>query len=346
LVGIALLVGMALLVGAVVAPVVAPGVASAAHGRVRAANSTATGGPQPAVPATGAYLGIWLDPGITTTPTAIETTANLLRSVQQFPAFDATLGRPLGFVHLYQRGNLNKFAPVTNGMLRAVAATGAIPLIDWPCALPDSSIIQGAMDTSITKFAQQLARYSGPVFLRWSWEMNLKNLPINVACQGTLGATGYIQAFQHIRAIFAQYATNVAFVWCPSAAPAAATPHSYYPGNSTGATTVVNWIGFDGYNRTVAPSTSIGQWQTFYSKFSGFGKPMMVAETGAPASSPNTTQASFLAAVEQALPSMPEVKAVGYYDSKTKANNWTLNAAGRTQYIALASDPYFSAVSP
>lgn len=303
-----------------------------------ASAGTAAGGPPPAVPSSGAYLGVWLNPNVTTTTT----TADLLRSVQLLPQFDATIGRPLGFVHLFQEGNLNKHSPVSNGTLEAVAATGAVPMIDWPCTLPDTEITDGVMDTAITKFAEQLASYGGPVFLRWSWEMNLNKLPGNEECQGTAGAKGYVAAYRHIEQIIAPIASNVAFVWCPSVAKVAATPLTYFPGTS-----YVTWIGMDGYDRTSTPTQSIALWRSFYAKFSGYGKPMIVAETGAPngASAPNN-QADFLEAAAKALPEMPDIKGLGYYDSKTTSDNWTLDSSGTVQYRKLGETPYFSFISP
>jgi hypothetical protein len=306
---------VAVLAGLVGGPVVADGSAGAGTPLV-----------PPAVPATGAYLGAFVAPH----QSLSQAQSDVRLELSEIGNFDGVLGRPLGIVHVFQ----NWKSPVRNSVLGAIAATGATPIIDWACT-SDASVISGSQDNLITSYARSLAAYGRPVFLRWFWEMNLVNEPRNASCLGTGGAAGYVQAWQHIHAIFETVgATNVAFVWCPSiqstnfAAP-------FYPGDQ-----YVDWIGFDGYDRRQDPSIITTQFQPFYEHWLPNGKPMLIGETGA-----TTDQAPYLAALASEVPAaLPGIKAVIYYDSRS-TSDWTLVDApgdlGLTQFIELGDLPYF-----
>ncbi len=303
------------------------------HQHVAVATAMAdTGGDQPApsgpppIPTSSAYLGAFV------APDQQETTAQADIRVElgDVGNFDGIFGRGLGLVHVYQNwGN-----PVKNSALAALAATGATPVIDWACT-SDAAIIDGSQDSFITSYADQLASFGQPVFLRWFWEMNLVNLTRNAACLGTDGATGYIEAFQHIVTLFrAAGATNVAFVWCPSVTgPGFAA--AFYPGNS-----YVDWIAWDGYDRKQDPNMLTDEFLPFYDHWLPDGKPMMIAETGA-----TIDQASYVTNLTDNLPSlMPDVKAVLYYDS-VSSEDWTLQDLpgnlGLSAFITMGQTPYF-----
>jgi hypothetical protein len=289
----------------------------------RAADSTLA---PPAVPQHSAYLGAFVAPHLGED----QAQADVRQELAQLGNFDGAVGRSLGLVHVYQPWA----SPVRPSTLAAVAATGATPFIDWTCT-SDASIINGNQDALITSYAQALKSFGRPVFLRWFWEMNLVNLPRTSGCLGTLGASGYIQAWQHIWTIFQnQGAGNVAFVWCPSI-NGATFGSTFYPGDS-----YVDWIGWDGYDRKQSASATLAQFTPFYANWVTHGKPLVLGETGA-----TTDQATYLAALATALPtSFPQVRAVLYYDSKSTLD-WTLVDApgnlGADQFAALAQNPYF-----
>jgi beta-mannanase len=166
--------------------------------------------------------------------------------------------------------------------------------------------------------------------------MNLVGGSRAQACLGTLGSTGYIEAWQHIWTIFRQVgASNVAFVWCPSiVSPDFAVP--YYPGDQ-----YVDWIGVDGYDRQQDPAAVIAELLPFYQHWMADGKPMMIGETGA-----TTDQASYLADLASTLPvTFPGIKALLYYDSRS-SSDWTLvdrpGDLGLDQFIATGQLAYFS----
>ncbi len=281
----------------------------------------------PPVPAHGAYLGAFVAPH--ESPTQAQSDIRL--ELSEMSTFDGTIGRPSGLVHVFQDWR----QPVRNDALSAFASLGATPVIDWGC-IADASVISGSQDALITSYAKQLAQYGRPVFLRWFWEMNLVGLTRTKACLGSLGATGYTEAWQHIWNIFQQQgATNVAFVWCPSViSKNFAVP--YYPGNK-----YVGWIGFDGYDRKQDPTMLNTEFLPFYDHWLSDDKPMMIAETGA-----TTDQASYLTDLATNLPTtFPDIKAVLYYDS-VGTSDWTLENApgnlGLDQFIAMGQLPYFS----
>lgn len=285
----------------------------------------ATGSP-PAVPTTGAYLGALVAPHQSIT----QAQGDIRTSLSELANTESVLGRPLGLVHVFQSWH----TPVRNSVLAAFAANGATPMIDWTCT-SDASIVDGSQDSLITAYADQLKSYGRPVFLRWFWEMNLVNLPRNSSCLGSLGSTGYVEAFQHIRVLFQQAgATNVAFVWCPSVA-GANFGATFYPGDQ-----YVDWIGFDGYDRHQDPNMLTSVFLPFYEHWLANGKPMVIGETGA-----TVDQATYLASLAADLPTLfPDIHAVLYYDSAS-ASDWTLvNApgnAGLSQFAAMGRLAYF-----
>ena len=326
--------------------------------------------------------------------------------IDQLNHFEAALGRPLGFVEVFQ----NWVGPIQNRGLNALSATGAIPMINW--APPNNStdnlgsIISGADDAQITHYADQLIRYGRPVFLRWFWEFNFPNAPRDKAAYAGCAAAGYPKgvngdygacyaaAWQRIYWIFKgntnpasgqtpppgdptpQGAYNVAFVWCPGAGGSFMVPppngsNQPYIGDFFPKDPYVDWIGVDGYDRLTTPAAGgIDQVLTgtaaspskFYSTWAGYGKPMMVGETGASlckTGGPNNAcadysgdvQASFLTDMAAKLQAKyPLIHAVGYFDSSTNSNVWTLadepGSPGLTALATIMATPYFSFVDP
>jgi hypothetical protein len=268
----------------------------------------------PSVPQSGAYVGAWVAPSDQLEP---QLTRGISEEADQLDHFEAAIGRPLGFVHVFQSWT----GVVENRGLNALSANGAIPMIDW--APPSEStgalvsIIDGQDDAQIVRYADQLIRYGRPVFLRWFWEFNFPNSSRSksafAGCHKLYGGTGtnaecFVAAWQRIYWIFKgnpavdqappgnppppQGAYNVAFAWCPGIGGAYTIPTTspyisdYYPGDN-----YVDWIGIDGYDRQTAPSAggidqvlvgSPGSPSNFYATWATHDKPMMLGETGAP----------------------------------------------------------------
>lgn len=283
----------------------------------------------PAVPATGAYLGVdaHFDPAATPD--------------QQLVAFQDSVGRKMAVVSLY----MSFGGKVPLPTLDDVAAQGSLPMLSWHCSGLDSAVASGADDTTIRAEATALEQYGRPVLLRWFWEMNLSNVPAYAACLGpaATAAAEYVAAFRHIVTIFrAVGATNVSFVWAPSAAYYAPSAVAFYPGAG-----YVDWIGFDLYNRPDRPEGFSATFSRAYDVYASYGKPMALTETGAPAGSAgpgggSPTQAQWLQEIASSLPtSFPKVHAVVYVDASDLAD-YVLSGAGLTEFARMGASKYFS----
>jgi hypothetical protein len=64
---------------------------------------------------------------------------------------------------------------------------------------------------------------------------------------------------------------------------------------------------------------------------------MMVAETGAA----GPAQPAYLGSIATDLPTLPQFKAVLYFDAPGPAGAWQLTPAGLAAFGALARNPYF-----
>jgi hypothetical protein len=269
----------------------------------------------PTVPATGAYLGAWLHPG------APGQGSSFAMEQATLPSVVAATGRPLGLLHVY--APWARPAPVAS--LRAVAAAGSTPILDWGCGPDVAQLASGTDDGVISTYASDLRAYGAPVLLRWCWEMNLVGLHPQVG-----GPSGFTGAWVHIRSLFRRAgATNVAFVWCP--ALSGVDPQPYFPGAGE-----VDWIAVDGYDRD-GTQTFASLFTPFYRAWVGQGKPMMVGETGAAGSA----QAPFIDSIATGAPTLPAVKAVAYFDAPGPLSTWQFTSAGLQAFARLASQPYF-----
>ena len=321
-IGLATVATLATVVGSQL--VTQPATAASGQATPRAAASLTLSKPE--VPTTSAYLGAFVAPH----EAEALAQSDVRQELAQMGNFDGTLGRPLGLVHVYQPWS----SPVKTSVLAALASTGATPVVDWTCS-SDAAIINGSQDALISSYADSLKAYGRPVFLRWFWEMNLVAQPRAVGCLGTLGAAGYILAWQHIWTIFQnQGAANVAFVWCPSI-NGATFGSSFYPGDA-----YVDWIGWDGYDRRQDPTMLNTLFLPFYANWITHGKPMMIGETGA-----TIDQATYLAQLTAVLPvTFPGVKAILYYDSRS-TSDWTLvdtpGNLGASAFTSMGQTPYF-----
>jgi len=134
----------------------------------------------------------------------------------------------------------------------AVARRGAVPEVSWEpwdarIALrrPQprytlASIIRGRHDAYVRHFAAAVARYGGPVRLRFAQEMNGRWYPWSESSNGNRPGE-FVRAWRHVHAIFtAAGATNVQWVWAPVAG---GIRRSQYPGHA-----LVDVVGLSGFN--------------------------------------------------------------------------------------------------
>ena len=317
------------------------------------------------VPATGVYLGVWVDPNLASGEESA--TENL-----EAPA-PKGIGRPFPLHLIYlQWGDIaamlhgGVFQP--NGALQGDIAHGRVPVISWSCdqtGTNSNHLIAGGdpgEDAIITGTAQALKQYPGTVMLRWFWEFNQLNK--NQTCRGDTGGkptqsvyNDFSGAWQHIYNVFQSVgATNVVFVWNPGSYSTGGNndPHGYYPGNA-----YVDWLAVDTYQNGTT-STFVQDFDLFYNDFSQSqygGKPLMVGENGSPDYSQYSVeaQAPYLQGVLAAIQAnrYPMLKAYDYFDSqgtdnKGNFNTWVLDDnnghgnGGLAQMAALAASASFA----
>lgn len=317
------------------------------------------------VPATGIYLGVWVDPN---QASGEESATQNLES-----AAPKGIGRPFPLHLIYlQWGEIaamlhsGVFQP--NGALQGDIAHGRVPVISWSCdqtGTNSNHLIAGGdpgEDAILTATAQALKQYPGPVMLRWFWEFNQLNK--NQSCRGDTGGKptqavydDFIGAWQHIYRVFQSVgANNVVFVWNPGSYSTAGNndPHGYYPGNA-----FVDWLAVDTYQNSTT-STFAQDFDLFYSDFTQSqyaSKPLMVGENGSPNFSQYgvEAQATYLQGALSAIQAnrYPMLKAYNYFDSqgtdtKGNFNSWALDDdnghgnGGLAQLAILAASPLFA----
>jgi len=287
-------------------------------------------------PASGAYLGVFADaaPG----------------QSGQLQSFDTTIGRHVAIASFFTGWS----GPAPLGAMEQALSVGAVPMLSWICGPPDQEVSSGGNPAIIRNMAIQLKSLERPVLLRWFWEMNLPL--VNARCLGTAGASGYVNAYQEIWNIFQQVgATNVSFVWAPSASANAPSAAPYYPGSA-----YVSWIGSDIYDRLQPKGTDPCQvsqdfateYAPFYAQWSTEGKPLLLSETGVGCTAETSTQfpafqADWLGEIGQAVPAQfPDLRGVVYMDAAEKLGNYVLTGAGLTAYAALGKEAALTPMPP
>jgi hypothetical protein len=283
-----------------------------------------------APPATGAYLGAYVDP-----------------SAGTIGSFELMVGRAMK-LHTYHRGWTATFPGADEA---DDALHGRIPLETWEPKYDDASqpppslsaIAAGAYDDMVRADARALRDYAKPVFLRFAQEMNASWNPWN----GDPAA--YVAAWRHVRTIFSQEgATNVAWVWSPNSddRPATAENHwtNYYPGDA-----YVDWVGVDGYNWGTTQSGSV--WSSFATIFGGavsvygdYGskKPLLVAEV-ASCEAGGDKAAWIDDARSQMQTSFTAFRALAWFEA-VKDCDWRVDSSSAAlgAFQTLAQDPYFN----
>jgi glycosyl hydrolase family 26/flagellar hook capping protein FlgD len=228
-------------------------------------------------PATGIYLGAFVDPNARWDGVAAQE--------REIAGFERDLGRKLDIDHHYYgwSGSSQMFPAALD---RWDVAHGRIPLISWQ-GTNLRAINSGSQDASIRARARAVRRFGHPVFISWGYEMNGDwnswSGPRNNSAGRTNGPARFVLAWRRIHDIFDQAgARNVSWVWTPNNedVPMVGWNHwtAYYPGDR-----YVDWVGVDGYNWGTSEQWS--HWTAFERLFRGVyrdyagRKPLMVVET-------------------------------------------------------------------
>jgi beta-mannanase len=277
----------------------------------------------PTVPKSGVLVGAWVRPVPYTQQGRIDT----------FTAFERKAGRTLDIAHTYRKWTEDFFTPSDLSFI----SSGHLLQLSW--AGDDTRrTTAGAFDAMIRERAVAAKQLGKPFLLEWRWEMDRANLATLV-----WSAADYVKAWIHIHTIFDQVgATNVRWVWCPTAQGfATGKAGAYYPGDQW-----VDWVCADAYpDQDVASMADLIA--PFLSWAAGHDKPVIIGEYGVPRSISSAARAAWLTDAAQAFRADPQVKAVAYYNENPDGNKlprtWTIDddAGAMAAFAAMAQDAYF-----
>jgi hypothetical protein len=275
------------------------------------------------LPSAGAYLGAYVQPATYTTRGEIDAILS----------FERQLGRPLGLVHVYHPWDSPFPSPADKYFVRRAKAL----LLTWGGTPDTRTIAAGGYDALIRRRAEAVKHLGKPIMLEFRHEMDRTNL------QGVVHSPAdYIAAWDHIRAIFrAVGATNVSWVWCPTAYGfTIGRAQAYYPGNSE-----VDFVCADAYSPSPAVPLSIIA-SPFLAWAAQHPKPAIIGEFGVggnPASWP-----AWLAAAGRLARGDTQIKAMSYFsgdgtDSNGQQYAYSMggHAAATKAFARLLAEPYF-----
>jgi hypothetical protein len=275
------------------------------------------------VPASGAYLGAYVQPAGYTQQA----------QVQAVSSFERQIGRPLAIVHVYHPWG----KPFPSPADRHFAALGKILLLTWGGDPDTEAIIAGRDDAMIAATAEAIKALGHPVMLEFRHEMDRPNLQWTIH-----GPADYITAWDHVRAIFAAVgATNVSWVWCPTGQGfQSGRAQQFYPGDRE-----VDWLCADVYATSTAQPLSQAA-APFLRWASQHDRPVIIGEFGV-AGNPSGWPA-WLAAAGNLARADHQIKAMAYFDangidsSGHQYQHWLGNQpTALAAFAALLREPFF-----
>jgi hypothetical protein len=221
------------------------------------------------------------------------------------------------------------------GEVEATAARGAIPLVTMGLkeGVTLESIVSGAQDAAIKKWAQEAKAWGHPfLFVPW-WEMN-----------GAWYSWGrnpqFVAAWRRFHdLVVGQGATNVTWTWVPNAIwyDPNSDPTPYYPGDA-----YVDWVGMDSYNwglnpaqsdRWITPDKTISPTLEIIRKLAP-SKPVAIVETASTEYGGNKTD-WIREMLTTYLPHHPEIKAYLWFNWNFPKNgaraDWPIESSAPAQ---------------
>jgi beta-mannanase len=225
------------------------------------------------------------------------------------------------------------------GQAAAVAARGSVPEISWepwdstrPLGAPQpdfrlSSIIDGAHDAYVERWAREIAAYRRPVLLRFAQEMNGRWYPWSESANGNRPGQ-LVAAWRHVHAIFTRAgASNVRWVWSPVDGDVRA---EQYPGPGE-----VDVVGLSGF---VASQRVFGSpWRSFAAAFGPSldavhalapGKPVSLAEVAA--AQAGGDKATWITQMFQEIERRPYIRSIVWFDVRKEAD-WRIESSPAAQ---------------
>jgi glycosyl hydrolase family 26 len=226
---------------------------------------------------------------------------------------------------------------------------GIVPMVTWEPWRPPAvfgqiandqpsfsltRIVDGAWDDYITRYAEQIKAFGGPVMLRPMHEMDGFWYPWSGTAQTVAGNSPveFIKAWRHIWRIFRDVgATNVTWVWSVNHVSLPATPENqiqnYWPGKK-----YVDWVAFSGFNWGTA--SPFGVWKGFdavererYVELTRYGKPVAITEMGAPEQGGNKAR-WIVDSFHDIMGHYPDLQLVIWYDKQdTPQRQWQIDSS-------------------
>jgi hypothetical protein len=197
---------------------------------------------------------------------------------------------------------------------------------DSATSYPIANVINGAYDSYLKNFANEVAAFGHPVMLTFDHEMNGKWYPWG---DTEVTPTQWIGAWQHVTSLISSIAPNAVWVWAPNIEQGAAPVASYWPGNGY-PDPHVGIVGLDGYFQN-----SGSTWANTFSRsftdvmtVSGGTYPFVVAETGVPSTDSNgVSQIDNLVAGARSV----HAAALMYFDCGTE---WAFTPAEQSEFAS------------
>ena len=289
------------------------------------------------------YLGGWI-------PASLDD-VRLPRHEDPLGRFVGLAGKPVTVVNRWVHWGMPRNDRVDIKWLRRVAESGAFPMITWvpwDPTIPKPELQQGfllreiaagAHDAYIADIADEVSEWDGPVFIRFSQEMNGTWYPWG---KHQNSPDEFVAAWRRIHDIFARGgAGHVTWVWNASEKNHPESLGLWYPGDD-----VVDWIAVDGYNWDDPVYWKDARGETWRTLDQVFGRsfediatfagerPWMIGETGSSErpGDPEKKAAWICDAFRRALPeALPGVKAVLWFDQPTDEGGkwfpWQIDSA-------------------
>jgi hypothetical protein len=247
------------------------------------------------------------------------------RQAERLVQLDRTAGRRPAILMWFR--DWSGLPPFPTRAATLLAHFGIVPMVTWepwqhgPHAhrITLRDIARGRYDSYIRRFALQVRAYGGPLFFRPMHEMDGDWYPWSGTWPGNTPEQ-FVNAWRHMHRLFVRAgATNATWVWCVNQW---SVPHTtgntierYWPGSR-----FVDWIGISGFN--AGPVRPPFRWQSFdwvfrtrYDEVLRYGKPMMIAETGAPERGGDKA-AWITDTFHTMLAAYPEIHAIVWYDQR------------------------------
>ena len=252
-------------------------------------------------------------------------------------ALEATPGKGRLIAHEFK--SFDK--PINTALYQWHIDEGRDLLLTWN-GTNASEILDGSNDEWIREHAREIRSLSDTIKLRFWHEPDVRykadwidNDPQN-----------FIDSWNYVRQIFVEEnATNVEWVWCPTAWNWEEQGARFYPGDAH-----VDWICADGYSGWV-DSEPLGHVQEAFTEFQAWAdqhssKPILIAEFGATSRGPGE-RAEWVNGIDEWVNASPNIRAIVYFDFDRNPNgepyDWRLRTepdAWQAMLNVLSSAPF------